>query len=91
MILVVGEKTMLLIIIGLLALTVIFKLLGKEKEYGCLMNIIIFVILWKTGLLMVLIRGFVAILRWVSSKLLYYGFKLTDYLDEHVLNFIFFN
>lgn len=82
---------MLLIIIGLLALTLIFKFLGKVKEYGCLMKILIFIILWKTGLLMILIRSIVAILRWISTKFLYYGFKLTDYLDEHVFNLIFFN
>ncbi len=81
---------MLWIMMGLLALSIFFKLFGKQREYGCLMKVFIIFILWKTGLLFALIRSFLMILKWISSKLLYYGFKLTDYLEEHILNFIFY-
>lgn len=75
---------MLVIIAGLLVLTLIFKLLGKMREYGCLIKILIVLILWKSGLLLLLTRIFVAIIIWVSTKVLYYATELTDYFSHTI-------
>lgn len=77
---------MYLIIIGLLVLTFVFKLLGKTKQYKSLMTLLIIVVLWKSGLFILLLRVVAAVLFWLSAKMTYYGGRLFDYFS----GFIFF-
>ncbi|MGX2962113.1 hypothetical protein JNUCC23_23220 (plasmid) [Peribacillus sp. JNUCC 23] len=89
----------MLYIIGAVILLVICFMIGGENGCGLFLFLIIGLILWKTGLLGLILRGvmwvaqilfriFGRVLEWILQKVVLYGAKIWDFFDENVFNLI---
>lgn len=85
----------MLYIIAAIVLLLLGAIIGGEQGCGCVLFFIIAFILWRIGVLGLILRlvmwvtrGLFSVLKWIFIRIVYYSMRIWEFFDEHVLDFI---
>ncbi|WP_108671376.1 hypothetical protein [Peribacillus acanthi] len=85
----------MLYIIGAIIILLAGLIIAGEEGLGCAFFLIVGFILWRVGLLGIILRVLMwagrlifNVVKWILARIVYYGYRIGEFLDDRVLDFI---